>query len=243
MNEPRREKLLIVGTHHKTGTVWLLNVFRAWANASGRTLFNGQQADLPATADIFFQEHSHIDMDALQSRFPDRDLRGVHIIRDPRDVILSATHYHARSSEPWLHEANASFGGLSYQQKLQSLPDLTSRLIFEMENSSKWTIRAMAEWKFDDPRFFELRYEELIEDRELAIFSRAFTHLGATGDDLKAALKAAFENSLFSGKVVNATHVRSGRPQQWRSEFTEEALEKFNAAFGEMVERLGYGEG
>ena len=79
--------LIVVCTHHKTGTVWMGNVFRAVRKQYKRKLFAGKQDDLPPDADIFLQDHSKVDLDALRSR--GRPVRCVHVIRDPRDVVMS----------------------------------------------------------------------------------------------------------------------------------------------------------
>lgn len=80
-----------------------------------------------ADADIY-----HVPNPPIPEELSDCSYRGLHLIRDPRDVILSGMHYHLRAPEKWLHDPEPDYGGLSYQEKLNSL-DGDGRLFLEME--------------------------------------------------------------------------------------------------------------
>jgi hypothetical protein len=178
-------------------------------------------------------------------------VRGIHVIRDPRDVVVSGAHYHANpdNREAWLREADRRFAGDSYGTAIRRLAP-SDRLLFEMEHATPWTLRDIAEWNYRDRRFLTLKYEDLIVDVTLARFGKAFRFLGLRGRALEAALQFAWSKSLFSGQLgrgdqpddvyFRTVHSRSGAPGQWRSEFTRHHGQRFVALFGDILVRLGY---
>lgn len=61
-NDLLKEELkhkIFIGTHHKTGTVWLNKIFSEISKPFGLEMFNGIQSDLPINYNIFFQDHSN----------------------------------------------------------------------------------------------------------------------------------------------------------------------------------------
>ncbi|MCW5771994.1 MAG: sulfotransferase domain-containing protein [Rhodospirillaceae bacterium] len=241
---------LLVGTHHKTGTVWMRRIFSEWCRRVDISFHDtGVMRPIcaPATVPgVYFDFHSAFPPALLQRRF-----RGVHLIRDPRDVVISAAHYHARTDNPerWLHAPNPQFGGLGYAAAIGRL-EPEDRLRFEMEHASGNTIRAMAAWNYADARFANLRYEALIGDRALDRFRWLFGFLGLRRHALASALRAVQTESLFSAtfepgddpehRQWATTHVRSGAPRQWEREFTRRLGERFVELFGNALVALGY---
>lgn len=227
--------LLLVGTHHKTGTAWLMSIFKTIADDHRLDFFYGLQEDLPTGTEIFFQHHSLFDLNSLKQPY-----RGVHLIRDPRDVIISGCLYHLKADEPWLHYPRHEFGGLSYQQKINTLDDLETRILFEMEHTGKRTIEEMLAWDYHQPDFIEVKYENLISDYDLALFHQLFSFLGFPGEVMPSLLTVAFQNSLFSGGLEKSLHIRSGKKQQWKSYFNQSHKERFIALFDDALIQLGY---
>jgi len=227
--------LVLVGTHHKTGTVWLLNLFSAIAEEFGWKLHYGSQADLPLGTDIFFNDQSHFDLGN-----PEGPYRGIHLIRDPRDILISAAMYHRHSKESWLHQRRRKFWGLTYQEALNRLPDLDAQILFEMKHSTRATIRHLLAWDYQNPNFIEVKYEDLIQDRELILFRRIFQFLGFPESSLDRLCQISYAQSLFSGQVVNTGHIRSGRPSQWVDVFNYTLRRRFIDNFGDALIRLGY---
>lgn len=226
---------VFVGTHHKTGTVWMYRVFRQVCRDTHLRLDHGHGARCHDACDVFLSYDSRCSWEDSV-----RSWKGVHLIRDPRDVIVSAAFYHATSSEPWLHEKVRAFGGLTYSEKINSYACLEDRIAFEMEHDSHRTVAEIVAWDYADPRFHEARYETLLEDHDLLRFHEIFTFLGFPGGAIPTCLRAAHRNSLFSGRVARSGHVRSGRPQQWREHLTPMLRKRFTAIFGDALIRLGY---
>lgn len=233
---PDRQDLILVGTHHKTGTTWMLSLFEGFCAALGDRLHGGPQAELPRSARVFFQDHSRFDFASL-----DRAYRGLHVIRDPRDVLISGARYHARSAESWLHRRNWRLFGLTYQEAIRRRRSLCDAVAFEMDHAGGATIREMLAWDRTRPEFFEAKYEDLIVDRELTLFRRILSFLGYDPAVVPVLERIVRERSMyFGGRVADPTHVSDGRPEQWREVFDDRLRRRFFSRFGDALNRLGY---
>ncbi|MFW6314109.1 MAG: hypothetical protein ACOC0S_00825 [Desulfohalobiaceae bacterium] len=133
---------ICIGTHHKTGTVWMDPVFRLLAKKIGVPFVHlpgmnlreqPQELKRIAAAQgpcIFFDTHS---------RFPDSflqgiEFRGLHLLRHPKDVAISCARYHQFSEEKWLHRPWQEYQGRTYQEVINSLPTFWDRVAFELNN-------------------------------------------------------------------------------------------------------------
>lgn len=236
VNSPDRPPLILVGTHHKTGTKWMLSLFEGFCDALGDRLHGGTQQALPPSARVFFQDHSRFDFASLG-----RAHRGLHVIRDPRDVLISGARYHARSAESWLHQRRLGLWGRTYQEAIRRRRSLRDAVAFEMDHAGGATIREMLAWDRGRPEFFEAKYEDLVGDRDFSLFRRILSFLGYEPADLPVLERIVRERSLFfGGRVDDPSHVSDGRPEQWRGVFDDRLRRRFLARFGDALERLGY---
>mmetsp|Transcript_1774 Transcript_1774/g.3412 ORF Transcript_1774/g.3412 Transcript_1774/m.3412 type:complete len:307 (-) Transcript_1774:42-962(-) len=109
--EPAEDSIWIIGTHHKTGTVYSVE----FANSVGNQLVFERGMDdfklLNASQEhIFVFQHFSLpwssgddwdrDVEAFE-RFNKKRLRIVHHVRDPLEMILSAYFYHYECPEEW----------------------------------------------------------------------------------------------------------------------------------------------
>jgi hypothetical protein len=225
---------ILVGTHHKTGTVWMRKVFKKVANNSDLKFFSGLQDNLPEQYDIFCQDHSRFTLESFSS------YRGMHLIRDPRDIIVSGCFYHQKSEEKWLHSKKKRFSGLTYQEKLNSYESLDDKILFEMDNFGQNVIGDMKAWNYDNNSFIEVKYEKLIIDYDLELFRKIFTFLGFSEQSIPQLLNIAHENSLFSGNIKQSVHVRSGKSSQWVKYFKPHHKKRFIELYGDVLIYLGY---
>jgi len=190
----------------------------------------GSQSTLQGS-DIFFEDHSRIDADLLPH------FRGSHMIRDPRDVVVSGYLYHLRTTEAWVRVPRDAYGGLSYQEHLLRL-DPHDGLMAEIERASKFGIADMVRWNYSDPRFFELRYEDLIGNEDSG-FRQLFESYGFTPKAVENCVKIARRHSIERVRGTSQ-HIRSGRPGDWRHHFSPEHVAAFKAATGDAAMLLGY---
>ena len=183
--------------------------------------------------DSDFSEHSSV--------LDRKDVRIVHVIRDPRDVVISAMHYHKGARENWLHEPIPGYVNLTYQRALQQLPTRHAQYIFEMENSSASTLRDMARWRYGRANCFEARYEALRQDGDFTYWRQITRFLGLDAAEQVMADRRFWENSLFGGlPMLGNRHVRSGAVAQWRRAFTPELGNAFLKRFPGLLQLLRY---
>lgn len=247
---PTPARILCVGTHHKTGTIWMQQVFKALSGALGLPKFSMWKRAvkrLPAEGRVLGTN--------WDSAFPAELLRRddvliLHIIRDPRDVLLSGARYHETapaSKEDWLHEPRSEFDGMTYQQKLLSIPDAQDRILFEMEHKHAETLQQMLDWDYANPDSIEWRYEDLIADTDCNMFRDALTRFGLTPEQVEKGTRAFWQNSLFGGmadpaqrKSVVAGHVSSGAARQWPAKLPRRVAQAYVDRFGDDLIALGY---
>ena len=238
------KKSVIIATHHKTGTVWMATVFKAIA------------ADLGATYVDYWAEKAQVE-EALKRPFVlfnyDSDFRGhsqllsrddvriLHLIRDPRDVLISAMHYHRRADESWLHEPVPGYDNITYQRRLNAFETRYEQYVFEMENSTDSTLRDMQGWQYGRSNCFEARYEELRQDTQMAYWSKIIDFLGFEPHEQAICRQRFWQHSLFGNLSGRAhRHVRSGDVVQWKREFTPELAQAFRWKFPKVLQALGY---
>lgn len=240
------KRLAVIATHHKGGTVWMRRTFHhIAARLEIRFVRIRKDNIVPAkelVAPIIFCGRSD-KFREYPNLLSNTSVRIFHLIRDPRDVVISGMHYHCTSKEAWLHTPSNIFGGESYQSQINSFPTDRGRYVFEMDNRAS-AILKMLDW-LDDGRSdcFECKYEDLIQDVEMDLFTKAATHLGFSGNELDVCRTAFWRNSLFGGhasKKHAIEHVRSGETKQWMSVFDKPLAEEFASRFGDVLIRLGY---
>jgi hypothetical protein len=235
---------VVVATHHKTGTVWMDGVFKNIAHDLDVQYIDfrsqheclGEALAKPfilLNCDSNFREHSHIlDRD---------DVRILHLVRDPRDVLISAMHYHRKSNESWLHEPIPGYDNVTYQRRLKALPTKFDQYVFEMEHSTAGTLREVLSWQYSRTNCFEARYEDLRQDMQLAYWRKIGAFLGFDKREQEISCQRFWQNSLFGGLTrFGNKHVRSGDIAQWKREFTTDLGYAFLQRFPYALRSLKY---
>lgn len=235
---------VVVATHHKTGTLWMSSVFNAIAKALGARYLDfwshyGRLDPLLRTPFVLFNYDSrfrqHSDILARD------DVRILHLIRDPRDVLISAMHYHKISDEAWLHQTVPGSDDVPYQRKLNSFATPFEQYLFEMENASSSTIEDMLDWQYDRANCLEIRYEDLRLDHSLALWAQILAFLGFDQAEQNTCRECIWNHSLFGRAAgLNRRHVRSGDVAQWKRVFTRKLAQAFIYRFPDALQELGY---
>jgi len=235
------KRLIYHGAHHKMGTVWIMRVLERVAAEFGMKLTKSKtQRHLPdPDTDFFVALHSQFDMDLIGEAV------GSHMIRDPRDAIVSGYHYHLWTSERWVKIPQDRFGGISYQQLLQSM-DEAEGLQEEIHRfAASVDCLRMKEWDFDHPQVLEIRYEDLWANQPEG-FNKLFRHYGfsepAVDICLRIAMSQSFEQISKAKRNLDnkESHTRNGRPGQWRTAFSASHLRLIKAKLGDLIVQMGY---
>ena len=186
-----------VCTHHRCGTVLMRNVFRRYARFTGQGFFKGDPAAAPEGTAIVHDAHS---------RSPDAAAgTGVHIFRDPFDLLLSHVRYHETTTSP-TEPPNAlrMEDGRTYREHLLEKPTLSDKAMFEIDHVYGRTLRSMLAWDYDNPRFhnypLDLFLDPATAGRVSDEIAGAFDVFAGRADDLRGAMLHF---------VGTATHIRA----------------------------------
>jgi hypothetical protein len=124
----------------------------------GRERFAGPELPLDIIPGmLFFPNANGLSVTALTTQ---GSWRGFHVIRDPRDVVVSGYFSHLYSHG--LHPDGAQ-QILDWRQQLAAAPTLEDGLLLELEFEA-WNFANMASFDDNHPAIYELRYEQMIND-------------------------------------------------------------------------------
>jgi hypothetical protein len=231
----REQPLLIHSCYHRAGTVWFQRILSEVAYHYG-LLFEVGDPAARTRARVFLDVASYRDPELA-------GVRGSHIVRDPRDMVVSGYFYHLWTREVWAHVRYQRFQSRTYQQYLNSLSQ-EDGVFAEMDRTCP-AIERMVSWDYGNPAILELRYEEVLAN-ERESFARLFRHYGFTDRAIRFGLRVARRFSFERrsgrplGKVEEGSHLRSGQPGQWRQVFTPAHIRRFKERHGDALIQLGY---
>ena len=199
-----------------------------------------------------------------------RRYRGFHLVRDPRDILVSAyfSHFHSHPVEhiPWMRE---------HRQRLQGLSDTEQGLLCQMDYLH-YSFERMACWGYDNPLILETRFEYLIGDPSaafgeilefigirvpalgvidtplLALQAIRKRLLGATPAKRRTCprpiLRSLVHRHRFErksegrgrGEEDRASHYRKGGVGDWQEHFTPRIKSVFKERHGALLKLLAY---
>lgn len=237
-------ELLAYFGHHKCGTQWMRQIVADLCPAVGReqVIFNGvQDFDKDLVAAIPDPGGTFLCYTNADHRFvqPIEQLRGVHVVRDPRDVVVSAYFSHLHS--------HPLFGALAERrEKLQSVSEAEGIML--MLEDRKYQFRAMRDWDYNDPRVLEVRMEDITTDMGTHL-PRIFEFLGlgpAEGVSPKLVDQIVRSRDFASiagrppGEEDVTSHYRKGVAGDWVNHFRPEHVAYFKEHYGDLLIALGY---
>lgn len=227
----------LIGTHHKVLTAYMARVFRAYSVIAGRSFCRATYPNVDYEKEVIMDYHSRFELDRISG-----DYRGVHIRRDPRDVLVSCVLYHLKSTESWLHEeGNWGFVGSTYQKEIRALTSMEDRLIFELDHEGGRIVDGILSWDYARPEFVELKYESVVADAGMEYIYESFSDSGLFNSTECALFVDLFR--LFSareGVLAHKKHIRNPRPSQWKEHFSSNVERRLLERYGDRMEELGY---
>lgn len=157
-----RPPLLAFFGHHKCASTWIHNIVDAvCADAGwrcdylyGEHLFKADLATHVATKRLDWISYVNADAKHL-ARLP--AFRGFHIVRDPRDLVVSAYFSHRNS-----HPTHAWPELIPHRERLTKL-DKREGLLAEIEFSGQF-LAQMESWDYTRPEVLELKQESFTKD-------------------------------------------------------------------------------
>jgi hypothetical protein len=215
-----------------------------------------------------FLSHGNADRSLLE--ILGTDYRAFHVIRDPRDIVVSGYFSHRYSHpasaqhNPWLLEHRAALAELDQLEGLQR----------ELEFCAVYFDR-LANWDYTNPRVYECRFEELTVDPQ-AEFRKILAFLQVTVPEgrllprlqhfarrvrrriRRRKMRAAVCPGILLDSIIDAksferttggrakgtektdSHYRKGLSGDWKNYFTPKLKKEFKDRYGELLIDLGY---
>ncbi len=262
-------------SHHKCASDWTLRVLKQLAEAAGfRVHHTHWPKRLPlgfdrippwperiaaswafaAEGDYDLLIATNAEMDHVRT-LSARGFRGFHVIRDPRDIIVSGYFSHLAShpvhpdANPWL---------VLHRELLQNRSK-EDGLLLELEYSATHMHR-IRDWEYGYGGIVETRFEIVMPKPEVEL-ARLLAGTGIVVDGWEAPADApvairipaevwaavmeanSFQNLTAGrekGQQAQGHHLRSGVAGDWRNHFTPAVVEKVKKLYPGMVPGLGY---
>ena len=260
----RKVPIYIFG-YHKCGTKLLGKVFLQLSLKYGWEFVSiAGSVDKTPNADIVFFLHSQIDYNKLPKKYI-----GIHMVRDPRDIIISGYLYHKRTAEKWCVNKNfqtekpivypqipnsqmyrteqwkqdyiKSLEGQSYQEKINAL-NVEDAIIFEMNHYGKWTIEDMLKWDFEKVNCLELKFEDVMANYDEEMM-KIFNHCNLSETQIKVAKAYADKedmNKMSKKDIDKNPHISSVKTKKWERYFSENHKIYFDRHFSEVIKKYKY---
>lgn len=262
--------------HHKCATRFVIKVCQSVSNLLSLSntefhndrMFNNNLNEYVKSRPVDFVYYTNADFHQVAPL--DLRYRGFHVIRDPRDIVVSGYFSHLNS-----HPTN-EWNDLIEHRNVLSRLNLADGLSAEIEYAHRW-IDAISTWDYTRENILEIKFEELTV-RAQDVFVQIFTFLNLI-DDTPACAGSSLGGSarhlvrLLSDRVSRAprlitekdlvyqvylmqfhklagsrskgqedqkSHYRKGIAGDWKNHFTDSHKVQFKDRYPGLLERLGY---
>ena len=195
----RRENLLAYFGHHKCATQWVKSIIAQVCRSMNLKFVNVHNSEMfNKNLDVFVRENnidflSYINADIRFVNDLDNFL-GFHLIRDPRDIAVSAyfSHLYSHPTDEWSDL-------IEHREKLKKVSK-EEGLFLEME-FSKGVFENLYDWNYSQQNIMEIKMEELIKSPDETMM-KMFSFLKLTKETSSMKSMIAF----MSANTINTIH-------------------------------------
>lgn len=232
--------------HHKCASIWTRSIIEAYNDKTWYLDHTKRKYPYDPSEINGYGFLSDINADYKRIKYFNDFVRGFHVIRDPRDIIVSAYFSH-RYSHKISKEKNIGLWIIPIREKLNSM-SLDDGLTYMIEVSAAIAsvFDVLYEWNYNDDRILEVKMEDLTED-PFTWFSKIFKFLGLFYEDLQSILDEKSFEWRTDGRARGVEdiyhHYRKGVPGDWKNYFKEKHVEKFNQKYPDILDKLEYNNG
>ena len=233
--------------HHKCGSTWIYHVLADVAERLEIPLHHAHGAyAFERDLETYRAQHRFDLLTYVNAHYEyirELDVIGVHVVRDPRDLLVSAyfSHRNSHPTEGWSELEEL-------RRHLRAVPEETG-LLLEMEFCSG-VLDDMASWPDRPAGILRLRFEDMIDDEQQA-FRTIVDHLGLLDGIGVGALAEIVDRWSFErltggrkrGDEDAGHHYRKGIAGDWRNHFTPAIVWSFKHRYNDLLLRYGYEQG
>ncbi len=231
--------------HHRSGSTWLFRVFREIVEdrlghrllyAPSEQSFGGDLAATSTTRGFEFLAYVNADFRRIRSV----PVRAIHVVRDPRDLLVSAYYAHAYS-----HPTD-SWPQLDRLRPVLRAAPLETGLLLELDFCSN-VFDDMATWPDQWPGILRIHFEELVASPWPRL-REAFAHLGFLDQLAETELREIADRHDFEhlsggrqpGETDPSSHYRRGVAGDWREFLTPAVRRAFEHRYGRLLRQYDY---
>lgn len=237
MPEDAQTKQKLVFGHHKCATNWLRRILRLVAKYDRHSLSVLQGQPEHVRGDLG-EIVLYVNASGSEQRLRMPAQKSVHVIRDPRDAVISqywSWKISHKNNDERILAAREYLQGVGVVEGLSFMVDN----LLMAEQLEDWDFS-----EFDCPESLVVTYERMSEDFPHTL--RSFlSHLDlprSVSCAQKIAKKTSFEALAGHARGVEDRnkHLRKGLPGEWKSVFTAELKRRFADRHQILLEQLRY---
>jgi len=239
---------ILIGTHHKTGTVLLAKIFRVAAKYMGVPRLKEAQITNRTQCSRYFASKEPVV--CIVEHVSSRDLKAwvkpmvpfIHAVREPLEMCISAYQYHLTGAEPWLTVPLRDINNQTLQQYYIALPP-EQAVNFECKRMMMELIEVALVYNATRarPKTLTVRLEEFVSNYD-ATTRRVFSFLGGDQSHINTLVNASITYDIARQPAGDSRHV-SARS----SKAALRAMVQRDPLVGRLMDHLrnlmGYGPG
>jgi Sulfotransferase domain len=197
--------------HHKCATTWIESMIKPvcnelklnHCNVHNSKIFREELDQFVETNKIDFLSYTNADYDYVKQL---KSFKGFHVVRDPRDIVVSAyfSHLYSHSTEEWSEL-------ISYREKLKNMSK-DEGLLEEIKFRKK-SFEMMGNWDYKLNHVMEIQMEKLIINPynyfvEILRFLGILNEKSSLKDEFKYDLKkniAKIQKRILGKEILNTS--------------------------------------
>jgi hypothetical protein len=176
------------------------------------------------------------DFDSEKNNIDSFPGRKFHVVRDPRDILVSMYFSHRDSHEENTEEIIQNRKQLQNTTVIQGL-----HYLFDHSKYFQRIKREFKRWDYERGDTLDVRFEDLVKqptEKFDEIFQ--FVRIPIEKAELEQIMEKLSFDSLKQKSTKHAGHYRSGREKEWAKYFDEALKEKFHQEMGEVLRKFKY---